>query len=166
MRPKGTAKQLEQRRLLAARRVVEDELKPTQVAEVLGVHVESVRLWARQYRTGGAEALAAKQTPGRPARLSEEQEQEVLSWFSRPASEFGFTGDWWTAPRVAKVIEETFGVSFHPRYLNAWLAQRRITPQKPANQPRERDEAAIEEWLEDRWPELVKKAGRRRSLSC
>jgi putative transposase len=165
MRPQGTQEQLEARRLLAARRVVEDGMKPAQVAEVLGVHRQSVWLWARRYRQGGAEALAAKKTPGRPAKLSPDQEREVLSWFSRPASEFGFTGDWWTAPRAAKLIDEKFGVSPNPRYLNAWLARRRITPQKPAKKPRERNDAAVEAWRGERWPELLKKAERRRPPS-
>src|ERR671937_137992 len=59
---------------------------------------------------------------------------------------------WWLAaaredPRLAHLIQKRFGVHFHPRYVNAWLRQRGITPQKPQRQPRERDPEAIDRWL-------------------
>lgn len=144
---------------MAARRVVDEGLAPAQVAAVLGVHVKTVREWARAYRSGGAAALAARPHPGPGPRLSEEQQREVLSWRERPASAFGLTGDWWTAPRLARLIEERFGVAYHPRYLNAWLAERRVSPQRPAKRPRERDERAVRAWRTGEWPALVKKAG-------
>ena len=31
---------------------------------------------------------------------------------------FGFRGDLWTCPRVAKVIEGEFGVKYHPAHMN------------------------------------------------
>ena len=49
----------------------------------------------------------------------------------------------------AQLIERTFGVRFHPRYLNEWLTARDITPQKPKRQARERDQDEIDRWR--RW---------------
>jgi transposase len=86
--------------------------------------------------------------------LDAEQEREVLSWFARSPTDFGFSTELWTAPRVAKLIKRTFGVKFHPRYVNRWLAQRRITPQKPRRRPRERDEAEIQRWIAEDWPRI------------
>jgi transposase len=64
----------------------------------------------------------------------------------------------WTAPRVAQLIERTFGVKFHPRYLNAWLTARDIAPQKPRRQPRERDQDEIDRWIDEDWPRLQQTA--------
>jgi len=86
----------------------------------------------------------------------------VLSWFAKSPTEFGFGSELWTAARVALLIERFFAVRFH----SAWLAQRRITPQKPQLQPRERDQAAIDRWLAEDWPRLKKKFVRTRLRWC
>lgn len=145
--------ELERRRRLAVTRVLEG-YSQQEVAEFLGVSKGSVSGWMKAYRTGGFESLSAKPHPGRPPTLSPDQEQEVLSWFSRSPTEFGFSGELWTAQRAAHLMRRTFQKTFNPRYLSAWLAARRITPQKPRRQPRERDEQKIHNWLTIDWPRL------------
>src|SRR5438046_113358 len=100
---------MEARRRLAVRRVSEG-LAPAQVAAVLGVHVETVRLWVRTHRAGGSGALAGKPHPGRPRFLTPEQESEVRGWLTRKPTEFGFRTDLWTAARVARLIRDRLGV--------------------------------------------------------
>lgn len=153
MRTPGTSSELARRRHLAVSRVLEGHSQQ-EVAEFLGVSPGSVSGWVKAYRDGGWAALAAKPHRGRPPRLTAEQERQVLSWFSRSPTEFGFANELWTAARVAQVIRRTFGQKFHPRYVSAWLRQRRITPQKPRRQPRERDDRLIDQWLRDDWPRL------------
>lgn len=155
MRPHGTAPELERRRRLAVDRV-RSGYTQTEVAQFLGVHRTSVGRWMKAYREGGGTALAAKKSPGRSRKLSAAQEREVIGWFSRSPTEFGFCGELWTAPRVAKLIAKKFHVHFHPRYINQWLAERRITPQKPARQARERSEREVRRWLREEWPRIKK----------
>ncbi|MBX6313811.1 MAG: winged helix-turn-helix domain-containing protein [Isosphaeraceae bacterium] len=59
---------------------------------------------------------------------------------------------------MAQLIERTFEVRFHPRYLNAWLTAHDITPQKPKRQAREHDQDAINRWTEEDWPRIQKTA--------
>lgn len=153
MRSPGTALELERRRRLAVARVLEG-YSQQEVADFLGVSKSSVSQWMKAYRAGGFEALAAKPHPGRPPTLSPDQERQVLSWFQRSPTEFGFPNELWTARRAAQLIRRTFHKTFNSRYLSAWLAQRRITPQKPRRQPRERDEQKIQDWLRVDWPRL------------
>ena len=47
-------------------------------------------------------------------------------------------------------------IKFHPRYINQWLAERRITPQKPRFQAREQDEDEVRRWLREEWPRIKK----------
>ncbi|MBV8318836.1 MAG: IS630 family transposase [Planctomycetaceae bacterium] len=153
MRPFGSASELENRRRLAVTRVLEGDSQ-AEVARVLGVHPRTVRQGVADYRRQGDAALAAKPQPGRTPKLSPEQEQIVLSWSRKHPSEFGFPTVLWTAPRVAQLIERTFGVKFHPRYLNAWLMARKITPQKPKRPARERDQDAIDRGIDEDWPRI------------
>jgi transposase len=101
-------------------------------------------------------ALKAKPHPGRPPRLSASQERQVLQWFRRSPREFGFPTDLWSAPRVTGLIQRKFGKEFHPHYINQWLAERRVTPQKPERQARERNDREVRRWLRKEWPRIKK----------
>lgn len=160
----GIRAEQERRRHLAVQRV-EEGYSQEEVASFLGVSPSAVSQWMKAFRNGGAAALAAKPASGRPPKLTLKQEAEVLSWFTRSPTEFGFRNELWTAPRVAEVIRKTWGIKFHPRYLNHWLAERRITPQKPARQARERDEAAVRHWKRYRWPRLKNERERSARIS-
>jgi transposase len=157
MRPFGSATELENRRRLAVTRVLEG-YSQAEVARFLGVNVRTVRRWVADHRRDGDAGLAATPHRGPTPKLSSEQERTVLGWFRKSPTEFGFPTELWTAPRVARLIERTFGIKFHPRYLNAWLADRDITPQKPKKQSRERDQDAIDRWIEEDWPRIQETA--------
>src|SRR5687768_13387390 len=119
MRTKGSAQELERRRRLAVQRV-HDGYSAAAVAGFLGVHLRTVRRWLAADRDDPKHGLNAKPHPGRPPKLTFDQELVALSWlYARPTS-FGFATDLWTAPRIAALIAKTFGVRFHARYVNAW----------------------------------------------
>lgn len=148
-----TAAELERRRRLAVDRVGSG-YSQQETADFLGVSKGAVSQWMKAHRRRGEAGLAAKPRPGRPRKLTKRQERTVLNWFNKSATEFGYSNELWTAPRVARLIRRKWGVKFHPRYVCQWLAQRRITPQKPQRVPRERDDGAIDKWLRYDWPRL------------
>jgi putative transposase len=153
----GSADELERRRRLAVGRVVDDGLEPAEVAQVLGVARQTVNRWVRERRAGGEDALAGKPHPGRPPTLTAGQEAAVLGWIRRGPAEFGFPDQLWTAPRINRLIEKDFGVRFNDNYHCAWLARRRITPQKPQRVAAERNQRRIRYWMRTTWPRLQKK---------
>jgi transposase len=165
MRTKGSAQELENRRRLAVQRIHEG-WPVVKVSQFLGVHLRTVRAWLAKHRADPENGLKAKPSPGRTPKLTAAQEAIVLSWFTQNATAFGFATELWTAARVAILIERFFAVPFHARYLSAWLAQRRITPQKPQKQPRERDQAKIDQWLAQEWPRIKKNNMTSKRRSC
>lgn len=165
MRSKGSAHELEQRRLLAVRRI-RDGWTQRAVAEFLGVSERAVGRWAAAHRAAGDDGLKAKPHPGRRPYLTAGQEAEVLAWLRRPATAFGFPTELWTARRVAKLIADRLGVAFAPDYLREWLTARDHSPQKPATRPRERDQAATDRWASAEWAGVQKKRRRRARTSC
>jgi transposase len=127
------------------------------VAAVLGVHVETVRLWVRTHKTGGTAALAGKPHPGRRSFLTKAQQARVLKWLADPPTAHGFRTDLGTAGRVAELIQRRFGVAYHPGYLREWLSKRGYSPQKPARPARERKPDAVAGWVRADWPRVQKK---------
>ena len=85
MRSKGTAAELEARRVTAVRRVNEGWAQKD-VAAFLGVHPVTVAKWVARHRDAGDDGLKAKPTPGRPRFLTADQERKVLAWLGRIAN--------------------------------------------------------------------------------
>jgi transposase len=158
MRPQGTGAELERRRRLAVARIRADYTQQ-EVAEFLGVSTRSVQRWMQAYRERGTAGLKAKPHPGATPKLSAAQERRVLQWFRHSPREFGFATELWSAPRVAQVIQRKFHKKFNWRYLNQWLAARRITSQKPERQARERDKREVRRWVREELPRIKKVPG-------
>jgi transposase len=85
----------------------------------------------------------------------------VHRWLADNPRDHGFATELWTASRLRLLIEQEFGVPFHPDYLTTWLRHRGYTPQLPRRVPRERDEQEIARWLAEDWPRIKRKARRR-----
>ena len=155
MRRPGFKEELERQRRLGVSHVLAG-YRQRGVARFLGGHPSSVCRWMKAYRRGGDGALAGRDPSGRPRKLTRRQERQVLGWFRRSPTSFGFPTELWTAARVARVIYRKWRIKFHPRYLSQWLAERRITPQKPRFRAREQDEDEVQRWLREEWPRIKK----------
>jgi transposase len=156
MRTPGDPFELERRRCLGVQRVLEG-YSTQEVADFLGVDSRTVRRWLAEFEHSGITGLVARPNPGRPSRLTSTQEKIVRRWLADSPVDLGFSSDLWTCGRLAQLIKQEWGISFHPNYLSAWLRQRGFTPQKPRRRARERDERAIARWVAIDWPRIKKK---------
>jgi len=160
MRPKGSAEALEVRRLTAGRHLLEGK-GIREVARLVGASPSSVERWKEALEEGGLEALAAKPHPGRPPRLTPGQKESLQAILLRGPRAAAFSTDLWTLARIAKVIEDNFGVKYHPGYIWHVLRDMGWSAHKPERRARERDEAAIQRWREEEWLQIKKKARER-----
>jgi transposase len=131
--------------------------KQKQIAEALGVTQGAVSQWLTRAKEGGIEALRLKKSTGAPRRLNSEQRAQIPILLGQGAESFGFRGDIWTCERVAIVIRRTFGVSYHPAHVSRILRDCGWSPQKPVRRATQRDEEAIANWVDHKWPEIKKK---------
>ena len=161
MRPKGTAQQLEQRRLQAMA-LLEQGHSQVEVARRLGVTAGAVSQWRKTYVLGGPEALRAKPQRGRPAKLTAKQRQRLWRILVKGPGRSGYRTSLWTLRRVAEVIEKSFGVRYDPSSVWHILRGMGWSCQKPERRARERDQRAIERWRRKDWPRIKKSAPRRK----
>jgi transposase len=120
MRPHGTPRELERRRLRALE-FLDDGIEPHVIAERLGVDRRSVRRWKQAYRRRGRAGVAARPASGRPPKLSTRQRGTLARWILKGADAFGFPTGLWTCRRVAQVIRERFDVHYHPDHIGRLL---------------------------------------------
>lgn len=131
------------------------------IAAALGVSKGAVSQWLSRAKELGDEALRARYSPGAPARLSPEERTAIPDLLLAGAEAFDFRGDVWTRRRVAKVIEEQFGVTYSEPHVGRLLNACGWTLQKPIRRALQRNEEAIERWRTERWPELKKGPSKR-----
>jgi transposase len=143
-------------RRLRAIELKERGWKQREIAEALGVTEGAVSQWMKRAKEEGVEGLKTKPPPGAPPRLSEQQRARLPELLERGAEAHGFRGEVWTCERVAKVIRGEFGVSYHPAHVSRLVRAEGLSLQKPQRRANQRDEEAIEDWKEKRWPSLKK----------
>jgi transposase len=97
--------------------------------------------------------------------LSAEQKAQIPELLAKGAEVYGFRGDVWTASRVAVVIERIFGVHYHRDHVGRLLREAGWSRQQPIGRATQRNEAALKQWSEQRWPAIKKKPSRTRQPS-
>jgi transposase len=152
-------------RRMQAWKLKEQGWQQKDIAQALGVSKGAVSQWMKRGREGGVQALKAHPPSGVKPRLSAEQKAQIPALLARGAEAYGFRGDVWTARRVAEVIERTFGVHYHRDHVGRLLREAGWSRQQPIERATQRDESAIKDWYEQRWPAIKKKPNRRRPAS-
>jgi transposase len=142
---------MRQRRLRAADLFAHGATQ-AEVAHTLGASRQSALVWYRRWRAGGAQALQGASRAGRRPRLSADQLDQVEQALMAGARAHGYDTDLWTLARVAQVIQQVTGISYHPGHV--WRLLRRLdwTPQRPARRAVERDDEQIARWIAEDWP--------------
>jgi transposase len=136
--------------------------KQRHVASALGVTEGAVSRWIAKARDEGPAALLTRPRPGHPAKLEPDQLRLIPDLLGHGAEAYGFRGEVWTCARVAKIIEEEFGVSYHKGHVSRLLKELHWTPQMPIARAIQRDEQEIERWRVEVWPQLKTEARRER----
>jgi transposase len=147
---------------MRAAEVLEQDMTPAEIARQVGVRHQIVSEWRKAWRQGGRDALRGAGRAGRKPKLSREQLVKIHTVLARGAEASGYTGDVWTLPRVAEVIQRLTGVSYHPGHV--WYVLRDQLDwswQRPARRAVECNEEASHRWVKTRWPQVKKAPGAR-----
>jgi len=152
-------KTLEHLRVTACKRVLEDGELPSVVAASLGFCRTSIYPWLRRVQDEGYEALAETIAEGPPPKLTEPQRQRVKRWIvGKDPRQYGFEFGLWTRRIVQQMIQDKFGQELCLSSVGKLLAQLELTPQQPLRRAYERDPVAIQEWLQETYPQLRERA--------
>ena len=145
---------LEARRLRAAE-LFATGVRQAEVARQLGVSAQAVNVWHRRWEAGGPEALRSTGPSGPTPRLSDQELATVEQALLEGATANGFIGELGTLDRVTLVIQRLTGIRHHPAWVWALLHHRLgWTVQRPKRHAAERDQAAIDRWVKERWPAI------------
>lgn len=126
------------------------------IATAVGVTKGAISQWLTVADEQGEEALHSRPHSGRPPELTRAEKRLIPEFLFHGAEAYGFRGEVWTCPRVRKVIEWEFGVSYHKSHVARVLKELKWTPQLPLERATQRDENAIAQWRSEVWEEMKK----------
>ncbi len=147
-------------------RLVGEGRSKTEVAGLLSVTRETVGRWVKAHGLGGDRALDARRRGrrGGHTKLTAAQQQKVARLIvGNNPDQLKLPGFLWTRALVRDLIAQQFeievGEDTAGRYLRAWG----FSPQKPMRRAYEQSDEAVRRWLEERYPEIEKRARREKA---
>lgn len=139
-------------------------MKPVDIAKILNVSRGAVSQWLKKYRKGGKNALLYHKIARKHCRLTTDQKQTLIKYLEMGAVAFGFSGELWTRARISALIFSKFGIRYHVTHIGRILKGLGWTWQKPVTRATQRNEEAIGQWIEVRWPEIKKASEEGRTI--
>ena len=94
-----------------------------EAADDVGKSASTGSRWARRWNEGGLGLLTPNFGDGRPPKLGEDEQQHLLELLR--------DGQPWKAQEIHHLLDEEFGVEYHPDYLGTFLRNLGLSYAKP-----------------------------------
>ena len=131
------------------------------VADVLHVHLNSVKGWVKRVRQHGVPGLLDREYPGAEPKLRLDQQETLKKAVAEGPEKAGFDTGVWTSPLVKEFIRREFGVIYHVSQVRRILNRLGFSFQYPRIRLSKGDIVKQREWLETTLPEIKKKSKRK-----
>lgn len=135
------------------------------IAEVLGVTVQSINLWIRNYTKFGLEGLCDKPIPGPSPRLSINQKARLEEIIDAGPEKYGLDTGVWTSTIVREVVRKEFGVTYDSSHIRRLLNQLGFSIQYPRVHISKADKKCQKAWLKEEYPRIKKKPSEQKESS-
>jgi transposase len=121
------------------------------IAQDLGVHRTTVRLWLKQYHERGVAGLQIHWAPGQPGRIPEALAPTIQAWVKEGPQSCGLDRANWTYEELATHLYQTTGIAVKRTAMRVFCQRHAIRPYRPTycylrgnpeQQQRARDELA------------------------
>lgn len=154
--PSPRTKEFEKRRLKAAK-FFEEGKTQSWVATHFLVSRPAVHGWYWSWKKNGYDGLKSKGRSGAPTKLTDKQLEKVEKELLKGPIAQGYSTELWTLERIAKLIQKTTKVTFHPGHVWRLLQDLGWSSQKPETRARERNEKKIKQWIRKDFPRIQKR---------
>jgi transposase len=128
-----------------------------ELAEILKAPRSKVSEWLSRYQAYGVDGLLEGYRSGRPPQLSEPQRKQLGDILDSGPVAYGLDSGVWTSPMIAWVIEEEFGVTYHPGHVRKFLHGLGFSVQRPRRLLARADARQQDRWHRHTYPNLKKK---------
>lgn len=129
-----------------------------EIAQIVGVTVETLRLWIRSFLVDGFRSLKSKRSKGRPSKLTKEQKKQLKKVIKSGPEAAGFACGCWNSAIVQAYIKKTFKVFYSVHYIAELLKNLGMSYQKARFASAHIDPKKRDEWIKTTWPKILRQA--------
>jgi transposase len=101
------------------------------IAQDLGVHRTTLRLWLRSYRVGGLQGLKIQWAPGPPQRIPVELAPTIVTWVKGGPASCGLQRANWTYAELAAYLYKQIGIAVSETAMREFCHRHQIRPYRP-----------------------------------
>jgi len=98
---------------------------------------------------------------GRPNGLAEKERRQLGDILDSGPAAYGLDTGIWTSPMISWVIEEEFGIEYHPGHVRKILHEIGFSVQRPKRVLARADAAERDRWQRYTYPNIKKKRARK-----
>ena len=120
--------------------------------------------WLNALILDGLDSLGYQRGGGRKAKLTPSQKKRLCELVDAGPEAAGFETGCWNSILIRVLIEREFGVLYDRDYVCELLRNLGYSFQKARFISDHLDEARRQEWIQQEWPKILKKAKRRKAL--
>ena len=132
-----------------------------EIASLLKADRTAVYSWIKNWNLYRENGLLEGHRSGRPAGLSEEQKNFLADIVESGPVAYGFNSGIWTSVMVRDVIDEEFGIAYHPGHVRKMLKGIGFSVQHPTISLAGADESKRNKWVRYTYPNLKKTPARK-----
>ena len=141
-----------------------EEMSVQEVAEMSGLGEQTVRDYRHRFLLRRMASFTSKRLPGRPRKLTKAQRRELAELIAAGPQAAGYPSGCWKTPMMQDLIQNRFGVSYHPHSLATVLHNLGFSSQKARFVSDHLNETKRLEWCQTTWPRILRQARQRKAL--
>jgi transposase len=126
------------------------------IAALLKVNRSNVPVWINNWNNHGAVGLLEGHRRGRRSALSAEDKVRLGDIIESGPVAYGLNTGVWTSKIITQIIEEEFGVGFHPGHVRKILKKIGFSVQRPTYRLVNADAKKKNKWIRYTYPNLKK----------
>lgn len=106
-------------------------LSAYEIADIHGVSDPTIYKWIERFDDEGPDGLFDRDRDGRPRKVDEEADAELLRVLDAPPTDEGYTFSNWTVPRLTEHLARKLGLDVHPETVRQALHRLRFSHTRP-----------------------------------
>lgn len=126
------------------------------IAGLLKVNRTNVPVWINNWNAYGADGLLEGHRSGRPGALSIKDKVKLIDIIDSGPVAYGLNTGVWTSKIVTQIIEEEFGIGFHPGHVRKLLKEIGFSVQRPTYKLVKAESEKKNKWIRYTYPNLKK----------
>lgn len=142
--------------------LLDKKLKHQEIADIIGISKPAVDKIACAYKKEGTACLEEKPRGcqfGEKRKLTPEQEEEIKNIIiNMTPDQVGLGSMLWTRADICQLVMEKYNITIKIRTMSDYLKRWDMTCQRPAKKAYLQDNVKLDEFMNDNYPDIVKKA--------